>query len=277
MRNLAAGCVGLIAMFGVASAARAQTPTANSSSRLAAVLPADVAQHILSVVRQARTDGLPAEAIENRSLKFAARGIAPTEIARAADEQLARMRDVRDVLRRARPQSPNSAEIEAGAEAMREGVDGAAVSRLAQSAPSGRSLAVPLYVIGSLVSRGLPSDQALARVQSKLVARATDADIQQDGQDASASQRDGSPGNSGNAPGRGDNGNNGNAGNNGKSGNNGSNGNNGHGAGRPQGAGSGGHGNGNGPPAGVPGNAGAKGRPGNSGGNGPSKPGKGHP
>jgi phage-related tail protein len=52
------------------------------------------------------------------------------------------------------------------------------VSALAKSAPSGRSLAVPLYVIGSLIDRGLPSDQALQKVQERLQARATDADLQ---------------------------------------------------------------------------------------------------
>lgn len=69
-------------------------------------------------------------------------------------------------------------EIDAGAEAMRQGVDGAAVSALAKTAPSGRSLAVPLFVVGSLVERGLPADQALARVQERLVARASDGDLE---------------------------------------------------------------------------------------------------
>ncbi len=69
-------------------------------------------------------------------------------------------------------------EVEAGAEAMRQGVDGAAVSALAKSAPSGRSLAVPLYVIGALADRGLPSDEALKRVQARLQARASDAELQ---------------------------------------------------------------------------------------------------
>lgn len=254
MRNFIAGGVGLVAMFGIASVAIAQSPAGDPSSRLTTVLPADVAQHVLSVIRTARADRLPADAIESRSLKFAARGIAPDDIARAADEQLSRMRSARDLLHRARTQAPSGDEIEAGAEALREGVDGSAVSKLAQSAPSGRSLAVPLYVIGSLVSRGLPSDEALARVQTKLAARASDADIQKDGQETAASHRDGS-----------------------KGGNNGGNNGRGLGAGgRPAGAGGNGTGHGGGPPAGVPGNAGARGRPGTPGGN-PSKPGKGHP
>jgi hypothetical protein len=52
------------------------------------------------------------------------------------------------------------------------------VSALAKSAPSGRSLAVPLFVIGGLIDRGLPSDDALKRVSERLQARASDADLE---------------------------------------------------------------------------------------------------
>ena len=89
------------------------------------------------------------------------------------------METVRDTLEHARGHQPAGDEVEAGAEAMRKGVDGAKVSELAKSAPSGRSLAVPLYVIGSLVDRGLASSDALARVEQRLMARASDHDLEQ--------------------------------------------------------------------------------------------------
>jgi hypothetical protein len=60
---------------------------------------------------------------------------------------------------------------------MRMGVDGATVSELARSGPSGRGLAVPLLVIGALAERGLPSDDALAAVRDRLAARADDAEL----------------------------------------------------------------------------------------------------
>ena len=82
------------------------------------------------------------------------------------------------MLRSARNRPASDDEVEAGDDALRKGVDGAQVSALAKSAPSGRSLAVPLYVIGSLMDRGLPSDDALARVQERLQARATDAELE---------------------------------------------------------------------------------------------------
>jgi hypothetical protein len=142
------------------------------------VLPADVAERVLARIAAARAVELPTQALENRALKFAARGVPPVEIERAINEHADRLALARDVLRDARPERPTGGEVEAGAEAIRQGVDGQAVSALAKSAPSGRSLAVPLFVIGSLVERGLPSDAALARVQERMLARATDAELE---------------------------------------------------------------------------------------------------
>ncbi len=175
--------VPVLAVFAAAmllpgAALRAQTPAADPTARLREVLPAEVAERVIARIAAARAVELPTQALENRVLKFAARGVPPAEIEVAINEHADRLAQSRDALRDARPERPTGPEVEAGAEAMRQGVDGAAVSALAKSAPSGRSLAVPLFVIGSLVERGLPSDAALARVQERLLARATDAELE---------------------------------------------------------------------------------------------------
>ena len=105
-------------------------------------------------------------------------GVVPREIERSVNEHAARLGAAKNAIETARGKKAGDDEVEAGAEALREGVEGAAVSALAKDAPSGRSLAVPLYVIGGLVDRGLPSDDALARVLARLTARASDAEIQ---------------------------------------------------------------------------------------------------
>ena len=168
----------LLATVLVVPPSRAQTPAKDPSTRLREVLPADVAQRVLARIADARARQLPAQALENRALKFAAKGVAPKDIERSVNEQAQRMEGARSALSSGRGSSPAADEIEAGAEAMRKGVDGASVSRLAKDAPSGRSLAVPLFVIGSLTDRGLPSDQALQRVLTRLQARASDADLE---------------------------------------------------------------------------------------------------
>jgi hypothetical protein len=165
------------AMF-VSHAAAGQAPARDPSARLREVLPPDVAQRVLARIADARAHNLPAEALENRALKFAAKGVNATDIERSISQQAARMQNARNALASGRGAEPAGDEIEAGAEAMRKGVDGAAVSRLAKNAPSGRSLAVPLFVIGSLTDQGLSSDQALQSVLARLQARASDADIE---------------------------------------------------------------------------------------------------
>jgi hypothetical protein len=161
-----------------ASALRAQTPANDPSERLREVLPADVAAKVLATIAEARSHNLPAQALEQRALKFAAKGVDPTLIPKSIEEQKDRMEKAKNALDNAPGRKASGEEIEAGAEALRQGVDGALVSELAKSAPSGRSLAVPLFVIGSLVDRGLPSDDALARVLARLQARASDTELE---------------------------------------------------------------------------------------------------
>jgi hypothetical protein len=156
----------------------AQTPANDPSARLREVLPADVAERVLAKIAEARARQLPAAALENRALKFAAKGVAPAEIERSVSEQADRMVTAKSALAQGRGRPATDEEVEAGADALRKGVDGAQVSALAKNAPSGRSLAVPLYVVGSLVDRGLPSDAALQRVQERLQARASDVELE---------------------------------------------------------------------------------------------------
>lgn len=158
--------------------AGAQTPSADPSDRLREVLPEDVAERVLAKIAEARSRELPAAALENRALKFAAKGVSPADIERSVAEQAQRMERAKAAIERGRAARAQGDEIDAGAEAIRRGVDNAAVTEVAKSAPSGRSLAVPLTVIGSLVERGLPSDAALVEVQEKLKARATDAELE---------------------------------------------------------------------------------------------------
>jgi hypothetical protein len=161
-----------------AVALEAQAPSRDALTRLKEVLPADVADRVLARIADATARNLPADALANRALKFAAKGVNPADIERSVNEQAVRMDVARNALVSGRGSQAAGDEIEAGAEAMRKGVDAASVAALAKSAPSGRSLAVPLFVIGSLTDRGLSSDQALKSVLDRLQKRATDADLE---------------------------------------------------------------------------------------------------
>jgi len=160
------------------SAASAQTPAADPSTELRAVLPSEVADHVLAQIADARSRQLPAAALEHRATELVAKG-APGGVIDSAVTSLARgLAAGRDALARGGHAPASDAETEAAAAALASGADGAAVSALARSAPSGRSLAVPLYVLSGLMDRGLPSDQALARVEAGLAARLSDRQLE---------------------------------------------------------------------------------------------------
>ena len=178
MNNLRTFGLLMLTTMLVAQHSSAQTPAKDPSVRLREVLPADVAQRVLARIADARAHQLPAAALENRALKFAAKGVDPKDIERSVNEQAQRMESAKATLASGRGSNPAGDEIEAGAEAIRKGVDGSSVALLAKSAPHDRSLAVPLFVIGSLTDRGLPSDEALQRVLARLRARATDTDLE---------------------------------------------------------------------------------------------------
>jgi hypothetical protein len=178
MNGIRGFAVLLLASALSAQSALAQAAAKDPSARLREVLPADVAQRVLSRIADARARQLPAAALENRALKFAAKGVDPRSIERSVNEQADRMGLARAALVSGRALTPSGDEIEAGAEAMRKGVDGRAVSEVAKSAPSGRSLTVPLFVIGTLTDRGLSAEQAVQRVIARLKARASDSDIE---------------------------------------------------------------------------------------------------
>ena len=68
--------------------------------------------------------------------------------------------------------------MERGGYAIERGYTSAQVEAIAKSTPSDRSLVVAFDVLTELVARGVASEDALAQVQSKLEARADDAQIQ---------------------------------------------------------------------------------------------------
>ena len=192
--------VSVLALIALSRVVGGQVPGKDPSARLREVLPAAVADRVLARIADARAHQLPADALENRALKFAAKGVDPRNIERSINEQALRMDSAKVALERGRGASAAGDEIEAGAELLRKGVDGQQVSLLARTAPHNRSLAVPLFVIGSLTDRGIPADQALQRVLDRLQAHASDADLESMSSDVSGR------GNSGQGQGEGNNG-----------------------------------------------------------------------
>ncbi|HUE95550.1 MAG TPA: hypothetical protein VMN39_02775 [Longimicrobiaceae bacterium] len=157
-------------MLGATSAAAQQDP----ATRLAGRLPADIEPTVLERIQRASEMQLPAGPLTDLVLQGVAKGRSGAEVLAALDALTADLGTARDALA-ASGSAPSIEEVEAGGLAMRMGVDADAVAGLARSRPDGRSLAVPLLVLGGLSQRGLPSDQALAQVLQRLAARMDDA------------------------------------------------------------------------------------------------------
>ncbi len=144
--------------------------------RLSEVLPPDVSAQVIERIEGARARELPVQAAANLALEGVAKGRSGAEVLAAVEVLVSDMGRAQDALRGV-GRSPEEGEVEAATAAMRMGVDGETIGALARSQPSGRTLAVPLLVMGGLAERGLPSDQALAAVRERLAARADDAGL----------------------------------------------------------------------------------------------------
>ena len=145
-------------------------------SRLRQVLPGDVAEQVIATVETALAQGLPGQAIANLALEGVAKGRSGAEVLAAAEALAGDLSVARDAVSQ-HGHEATPAEIEATVQAMHVGVDGEAISDLAQSVPSGRSLVVPIAVIGALAARGFASDWALTEVVGRLEDRAEDFEL----------------------------------------------------------------------------------------------------
>jgi len=147
--------------------------------RIRAALRDEVAAQVIEVVEEARARSLPDQAVANLVLEGVAKGRSGEEVLGAAQSLVGDLTRAQDAIRSG-GRAPRAGEVEAAAAAMRMGADGASISELARSQPPGRSLAVPILAIGGLTERGLPSDEALARVAARLQAQADDAAMMSD-------------------------------------------------------------------------------------------------
>jgi hypothetical protein len=147
--------------------------------RLQAVLPAELAEQVSERIDVATSSDLPAHPLASLALEGVTKGRSGPEVLAAVDVLLEQLGQARAALQ-AGGQVPTDGEVEAATVALRMGVDGAAVAEMARLAPSGRSLTVPLMVLGGLAERGLPSDQALAAVRDRMAAGVDDAGLVND-------------------------------------------------------------------------------------------------
>lgn len=143
------------------SAARGQEP------RLAGRVPDAARAQIDAILSGARSRGLPVEPLVDRALEGAAKGAPPALIVRA----VTRLRDELIVVGVAFGEAASTAELTAGASALRAGATASSLERL-RGLRTGRPLTVAAAVMADLVAAGVPADTAVGAV----LALASDAD-----------------------------------------------------------------------------------------------------
>lgn len=158
-------CALLLALAAGAPLAAQQRPPLESrldAQTLAALRP---------MLEAARREGLPVRALEDKALEGAAKRVPPPRILAAVEQLAIELREVRTVLREA---APNAAladgEIVAAAVARREGAPAAELAALRRSAPPNASLEIPFALLGELVVRGIPADEARRVIEHMLAA-----------------------------------------------------------------------------------------------------------
>jgi hypothetical protein len=126
--------------------------------RLERRLDPDTRAAVDAVIDSARFAGLPVESLVDRALEGASKHAVPARILAAVRRLAAELGIARDALGAA----SSSAELEAGASALRAGVRPTDLILLRQRRP--RSLTVALATLTDLVASGVPADSATVAV-----------------------------------------------------------------------------------------------------------------
>ena len=125
----------------------------------------------------ARQHNLPEAAIQHRVAEGQAKGASQEAILAAASKVEANMQAAQEAMVKAGRQHPTDAEVESAAGAMDRGASAAQIGTVAAHAQNGRSLDVAFDVLTKLSESGVPVATALAQVQGKLDANASNASI----------------------------------------------------------------------------------------------------
>lgn len=130
-----------------------------------------------AMYNDAKGKDLPREPIARRVAEGSAKGASETTILASAAKVKANMESTHEAMVDAGRKNPTHEETARGATAMEHGVTRGQIEALARRTPSDRSLVVAFDVLTRLTARGVPVEKALAQVQAKLDARATDASL----------------------------------------------------------------------------------------------------
>jgi hypothetical protein len=126
---------------------------------------------------EAREHHVPRQPIAHRVEEGRAKGASEAVIIASAAKVKANLEATQDAMVSAGRAHPSDEECERGASAMERGVTKAQIRAIAKSTQGDRSLVVAFDVLAKLTLNGVPVEQAVAQVQAKVSAGASDASL----------------------------------------------------------------------------------------------------
>jgi len=138
---------------------------------------AEASAKLEAMYAEAREHHVPRRAIARRVEEGRAKGASEAVIIASAAKVKANLEATQDAMVSAGRAHPSDEECERGASAMERGVTKAQIRAIAKSTQGDRSLVVAFDVLAKLTLNGVPGDQAVAQVQAKVSAGASDASL----------------------------------------------------------------------------------------------------
>ena len=177
-----------------AAGAAAQSPL----DRAKAALPADAARGLDQAVANARTRGLPADALVDKALEGVAKHAPANLILDAVRRRLEQLGRADAALRAYGP--PRSTDVVSAADALQRGVSEDVLKRVRSGAREGEPVGLAIHVLADLMDRGVPVDVAFEMLSSWRAHGADPDELQQMPAAVDRLMRDGdSPGAAGRA------------------------------------------------------------------------------
>jgi hypothetical protein len=158
----------------VAQTSASASSTTQANVTVPASYSASAKADIEAAFERARAKNLPDRPLRQRMAEGQAKGASEAQVATAVQKMEARLEATQSAMIRAGRKHPSPDEVTAGEQAMARGATEAHIEALAKRAPSDRSLTVAFDVLTRLEAQGKPVDKALAVIQAKLDARASD-------------------------------------------------------------------------------------------------------
>ncbi|MBA3672746.1 MAG: hypothetical protein H0W68_12095 [Gemmatimonadaceae bacterium] len=165
------------AQASVQAQARSSTEASISAPRLSA----DAQGRIDANLRVAREKKLPEAPIQKRVAEGRAKGASDAQIAAASGRTLVDLEASHEAMVGAGRRAPSDEEVTRGSQLLARGYTSAQLEAVTRTASSDRSLVVAFETLTSLRAAGVSSAKAVARIESLLTARASDAELQEAG------------------------------------------------------------------------------------------------